>query len=76
MRNNMHIFYDKEGDLLEIRVGKATRGYFKDLGNDIFERIDEKTGKAKGFAIFNFRKRTERLNDIKIPLPVKIQLSS
>ena len=47
MNKNLSIYYDKEGDLLEIRIGKPTIGYFKDLGNDIFERIDEKTGEMR-----------------------------
>jgi len=76
MKGKMQIHYNKEGDFLEIRVGNPTTGYFNDLGNDVFERIDEKTGKIKGLAIFNFKKRTNHLKDITVSLPMKIELTS
>ena len=76
MNKNLSIYYDKEGDLLEIRIGKPTIGYFKDLGNDIFERIDEKTGEIRGFSILNFKKRAEKVANINIPLPSKMGLIS
>jgi len=47
---------------------------FKDLGEDIFERREEKTDKIMGYAIFNFKKRTEKLMDINIPLPRKLEI--
>lgn len=76
MKGKLHIYYDKEGDFLEFTAGKPTKGYFKDLGHDVFERIDEKTGEVKGFAIFNFKKRTEKLKPIEFSLPAKIELTS
>lgn len=76
MKNNLNIHYDEEGDFLEIRIGKPTEAYFEELGNDLFERRDEKTEEIKGFAIFNFKKRTEKLKDVEVALPVKIQLTS
>lgn len=74
MKDHLHIHYDQEADFIEIRVGKPSRGYFNDLGDDIFERIDEKTKKIKGYAIFNFKKRTEELKDIDVMLPSKITI--
>ena len=65
----MHIHYDKEADYLEVRFGKATRAYFEELSKDIFERRDEKTGKIKGYAVYNFLKRKQP-KDIQIELPV------
>ena len=75
MKEKVNIYYDEEGDFLEVTMGKPTRGYFKNLGNGIFERIDEKTNKIKGFAIHSFKKRTENKKEIKFSLPVKMQLS-
>ena len=69
----MHIHYDNEGDYLEIRVGKPKEGYFNEVGNDMFERIDEKTGKVIGLAIFNFKKRTKKFKDIDVCLPFKVE---
>ena len=75
MKKELSVYYDEKGDLLEIRIGKPTVGYFKDLGNDIFQRIDEKTGDIRGFSILNFKKRTEKLKPVEVFLPVNVQLS-
>ena len=71
---NMNIYYDQEADFFEVGIGKPVKGYFKDLGEDIFERREEKTDKIMGYAIFNFKKRTEKLMDINIPLPRKLEI--
>lgn len=75
MKNNFVVHYDKEGDLLEIRIGKPTKSHMKDLGNDVFQRIDEKTGQVKGFAIFNFKKRTER-KDLEFSFPLESKIDA
>ncbi len=76
MKGKMQLYYDKEGDFLEINVGSYTRGYFRNLGKGIFERVDEKTKKVMGIAILGFMKRTEKLKDIKIPLPVQLEITA
>lgn len=76
MKKKMRVYYDKKADFLEISSGKPTKSYYKDIGKDIFERIDERTGKIKGFAIFNFKKRAEKLKEIEIPLHAKMQVVS
>jgi len=60
----MRVWYDREGDFLEIIFHDA-KGYMRDLGDDIFERVDEQ-GKVIGFAIFNFSKRDQQ--PLEIPL--------
>ena len=72
MKGELSVYYDREGDFLEIRIGKPTKGHFRDLGDDIFERVDEKTGKIRGFAIFNFKKRTKKSQPISLPIKLKI----
>ncbi len=74
MKGKMQLYYDKEGDFLEIHIGSYTEGYFKNMGRGVFERIDKKTKKVTGIAIHGFRKRTEGLKDAKISLPVEMQL--
>ncbi len=76
MSNELNIYYDEEGDFLELNMGSYTEGSFKNLGNGIFERIDKKTNKVTGIAIHGFKKRTKGLKDVKVSLPVKIQLYS
>lgn len=44
----------------------------KNAGRGIFHRVDEKTGKVIGIAIFSFRKRAEKQEDMQIPLPIEI----
>ncbi len=74
MKTELSIHYDQKGDVLEIRLGKPTKSYFEDKGNDIFQRIDEKTKEIKGYTIFNFKKRSAKLKDIGIKIPAQIKL--
>jgi uncharacterized protein YuzE len=70
MKNQqIHIYYDKEADYLEIRLGEATESYYKKIAPDTFIRIDEKTGEIRGYAIFNTKKTEKPLSSIKLDLP-------
>lgn len=73
---NMSIYYDGEGDYLEIYFGKIRKGYFKEIGNKNFERIDAKTGKVVGISIMDFKRKTEKIKDLKIKLPFKLEIVS
>jgi len=72
----MQIYYDIEGDFLEINIGKYTRGYFKDIGEGIAGRIDEKTGKITGVAILGFKKKVQQMHDVKIDLPLQLEITA
>lgn len=76
MKGKLNIYYDEEGDFLELHVDKITEGSFKNLGNGVFERINKQTGEVTGIAVMGFKKRTESLKDVEVSLPVKIELSS
>ncbi|MGH7900614.1 MAG: DUF2283 domain-containing protein [Thermodesulfobacteriota bacterium] len=58
------IWYDKEGDYLEVTFSSA-KGYFHEVCEDVFERVDEE-GKLIGFAVFNFSRRDR--TEVEIPL--------
>jgi len=74
MKGKIQIHYDADGDFLEIRFGDPTPSYYEDLGGDTFERRDEKTGKVKGYALFNVQKRKEmQPQDIEIKIPSEEQ---
>ena len=73
MKGPMNVYYDEEGDFLEINVGEYTEGYFRDVGEGISERVDEKTGKVTGISILSFKRRSKK--DMKIDLPVNIEIS-
>ena len=69
--NNMKIWYDEESDILEIGFGKR-KGYMKDVGNDIWLRIED--NKVKGFLILNFSKRVKKKKEIKMPVEIALSL--
>ena len=75
MKEELNIYYNEEADLLELIIGKTTPAYYEEIKDGVFERIDEKTGKIKGFSVFSLKKRMKNGN-INVPLPVKVQLSS
>ncbi len=68
----IRVWYDKEGDFLEV-IFRDAKGYMRDLGEDIFERVDEQ-GKVIGFAIFNFSKRDRQV--VEVPLELSLSQSS
>ena len=76
MSSELNLYYDEEGDFLELNIGEYTEGHFKNLGDGIFERIDKKTNKVMGIAIHGFKKRTRGLRDVKLSLPVKVEMYS
>ena len=76
MKGRLTIYYDEEGDFLEIGMDEYKEGSFKNLGLGVFEKIDEKTKEVVGIAIMGFKKRTNKLETVKIDLPMKIELSS
>ena len=76
MANEMNIYYDEEGDFLEITGGDISNCYFENLGNGIFNIIDKETRDIKGIAIFSFKKRTKSLEEIKLSLPFEFNIVS
>ena len=69
----MHLYYDEEGDFLEINLDNyKNEGFFRNLGKGIFERIDKKTNKVVGVAIMGFKKRTQDLKDVEVNLPIQL----
>ena len=44
--------------------------------NFVFKITDKKTGEVKGIAIFSFKKRTKNLDEIRLSLPFRFNISS
>ncbi len=65
----MNIWFDEEGDFLEITSVPSKKGFFKDVGNDIWERVGS-NGEVLGFAILNFKKRFEKSKEENIFMQV------
>jgi uncharacterized protein YuzE len=64
---DVRVWYDREGDYLEVTFVDVP-GYFREIGEDIFERVDT-AGRVIGFAIFNFTHKDHQ--DLKIPLALE-----
>lgn len=78
MEGNLSFFFDEEGDVLDITVGKPKKAVTKELRDDIAIRCDPVTGEIVGITILNFRKRFEGKNKpetIDLPLNVTITTS-
>ncbi|MBU1975540.1 MAG: hypothetical protein KKG59_04000 [Nanoarchaeota archaeon] len=71
--NDLQLYYDNEGDYLELQVGRYSKGHFRNLGNGIFERVDEKTNKVTGIGVLGFKKRTKD-QDLRLSLPFSLNI--
>ena len=76
MKGKMNIYYDEEGDYLEIFIEGQSPTYGEEIGDDITLLTSEKTGEVVGISILNFKQRTKSLQDIKLNLPFQVNFSS
>jgi len=63
----LKVWFDPEGDLLEVELGKPKKGFFRDMGEDVFLRVDME-GNVLGFAILNATKRMKKLREVELPI--------
>lgn len=76
MKGKLQIYYDEQGDFLELHQGPYRSGSFKNLGKGVFERIDAETKEVTGIAIHGFRKKIEQVKDARFTLPISVEFSS
>lgn len=76
MDDEMTVYYDEEGDFLEITFGNTSNCFFDNLGKGIFKITDKTTGEIKGIAVHDFKSRSKNLDEIKFQLPFKLKISS
>lgn len=67
MNATLRVWYDREGDFLEITFREA-KGYLREIAEDIYERVDE-AGNLLGYAFFNVT-RHERQS---LAIPISFQ---
>lgn len=67
MISMIRIWYDREGDFLEITFREA-KGYLREIAEDIYERVDE-TGNLLGYALFNVTRHERQA----LAIPLKVQ---
>ena len=75
MNEGMQVKYDKEGDILKITIGSHGKSKYKELGDGVFQCIDEKTKETTAIAIFTFKKRMEAGQTIEIPASLRIKVN-
>ena len=76
MAKKMRIAYDKEGDVLDLSIGKPKKAISREIEDDFFVRFDPVTGEVVGFSILNFEKWFKDLKDIKeIPIAGNFELA-
>jgi uncharacterized protein YuzE len=73
MKGKMRVYYDEEGDYLEIRIGEPGENYGEELSKDVTIFKDEKTDEIVGVGILNLKDKTN-LNNLGIELPIDIGL--
>lgn len=72
MSGNMRIYYNEEGDYLDIFIGNPRPNYGEDIAPGVTVFKDEETEEVIGVGILNFRKKAKALKDIELKLPFKI----
>jgi len=66
MASMMRIWYDKEGDILEITFQDA-KGHLREISEDIYERVDNE-GNLLGYMVLNVTQHERQ--DMLIPFEV------
>ncbi len=51
-KEEIRIYWDEQGDYLEINFGEPVESYWEEIGEDIFMCRSEKTEEVKGYGIF------------------------
>ena len=77
MKGPIDIYYDEEGDFLEITIINPPEASFcEDIHEDVFLRKDEETGEVIGIGILNFKLHANNLKEILANVPVKINFEA
>ncbi len=79
LNNTYEIYYDEEGDFLEITFGEPPKKSFADeIEPGVFITKEEETNKVTGVGILSFTKRVQVLkrilNQINLKLPLEISI--
>jgi uncharacterized protein YuzE len=77
LEGKINFFFDEEGDMLDITIGKPRKAVARELKNDIAIRVDPESGEIVGIVILNFMKRFRlKKKPEKIELPLKITITT
>jgi len=76
MKKQLSVYYDDEGDFLEIMFGEPKPDYGDHISEDIVLFKDQENDEIIGIGIYNFKTHTKDLEDLNLKLPVNVDLSS
>jgi len=77
MKGPIDIYYDVEGDFLELTIMNPPKeSYCEDVNEDVFLRKDEDTHEVIGLGILNFKTHAKDLKKILANVPVKINFET
>jgi uncharacterized protein YuzE len=77
LEGKINFFFDEEGDMLDITIGKTRKAVAKELKNDMAIRVDPESGEIVGIVILNFMKRFRlKKKPEKIEFPLKITITT
>ena len=69
MAKSVAVYYDPEGDILDVFIGKTQKGaIYEELTDDFLIRKDRRTGQVTGFMMMNFMHRLAEKGNIKSPV--------
>ena len=72
MEKRLRFSFDKGADVLDISIGSPKKAISREVDDDFFVRLDQKTKKVVGFSILNFEKWFKDESDKKI-VPIKAE---
>ena len=75
MNGKLKIYYDEEGDYLEILVKRGVPNYGEDVTSGVSVFKDEETEEVIGIGILNFRKKARNFDELEINLPFEVNFS-
>ena len=76
MKGKLSIYYDEEGDYLEIFIKTKRPTYGEDIASGITVFKDEETDEIIGIGILNFKNKTDNINQMELNLPFEINFST
>jgi len=74
MKGKLRVYYDEEGDYLELRIGEPKSNYGEEKRDDITIFKDTETDEVVGIGILNLKKTN--LHNLEVDLPIDISLFS
>jgi len=77
MKGGIDIYYDEEGDFLEITIVPSPKqNYCEDIHEDVFVRKDSDTNDIVGIGVLNFKMHKEDLKKLLADIPIKINFET